>query len=45
MRLTTWQRSVIQQTLLKHFGAGSQIRLFGSRADDQARGGDIDVFV
>ena len=45
MRLTIWQRSVIQQTLLKHFGAGSRIRLFGSRTDDQGRGGDIDLFV
>lgn len=45
MRLTSRQRSVIQQTLLEHFGGGSRILLFGSRTDDQARGGDIDLFV
>jgi len=45
MRLTESQRAIIRETLLKHFGQGSRIRLFGSRVDDQARGGDIDLFI
>jgi predicted nucleotidyltransferase len=45
MRLTEQQRVVIKQTLLKHFGAASELRLFGSRVDDNARGGDIDLYI
>lgn len=45
MRLTEQQRVVIKQTLLKHFGAASELRLFGSRVDDSARGGDIDLYI
>jgi predicted nucleotidyltransferase len=28
-----------------HFGQGSRIWLFGSMLDDQARGGDVDLYV
>lgn len=45
MRLTEPQRAIIKQTLLKHFGAASELRLFGSRVDDNARGGDIDLYI
>lgn len=45
MRLTNHQSAVIVEILRQHFGAGSRVRLFGSRTDDQARGGDIDLFL
>jgi len=45
MRITELQRGVIKQTVLKYFGTGSELRLFGSRVDDSARGGDIDLYV
>ncbi|WP_111640073.1 nucleotidyltransferase domain-containing protein [Marinomonas shanghaiensis] len=45
MRLTKQQQDIIKQVLLKHFGKGSELRLFGSRADDNARGGDIDLYI
>ncbi|WP_215397995.1 nucleotidyltransferase domain-containing protein [Rheinheimera oceanensis] len=45
MRLTKQQQEIIKQVLLKHFGKGSELRLFGSRADDNARGGDIDLYI
>ena len=45
MRLTKQQLDVIKQVLFKHFGEGSELRLFGSRADDNARGGDIDLYI
>ena len=45
MRLSLEQRCIIVSTLRKHFGAQSRILLFGSRVDDSARGGDIDLYI
>ncbi|PKL96309.1 MAG: DNA polymerase III subunit beta [Gammaproteobacteria bacterium HGW-Gammaproteobacteria-8] len=45
MRLTPRQRQTIRRTLESHFGQSSLIRLFGSRVDDTARGGDIDLYI
>jgi predicted nucleotidyltransferase len=45
MRLTDHQRSVICRAACECFGASSRVRLFGSRTDDRARGGDIDLFI
>jgi len=45
MRISKLQREIIKQTVFKHFGAGSDMRLFGSRVDDNARGGDIDLYI
>lgn len=45
MRLTETQRRIILGTLRRYFGQRCDIRLFGSRADDNARGGDIDLYV
>jgi len=42
MRLSTKQRQIIREAGLRHFGVLPL--LFGSRADDSARGGDIDLF-
>jgi predicted nucleotidyltransferase len=45
MRLTPSQIAIIQQIVRAEVGAGSVVRLFGSRLDDAARGGDIDLLV
>ncbi|MFG1487764.1 nucleotidyltransferase domain-containing protein [Oceanospirillum sp. HFRX-1_2] len=45
MRLSESQATTIAQVLRQHFGADSEIRLFGSRLDDNARGGDIDLYI
>lgn len=45
MRLTQKQQALIKSTLLHYFGAGSLVKVFGSRIDDQAKGGDIDLYI
>ncbi|MDP4536892.1 nucleotidyltransferase domain-containing protein [Alkalimonas collagenimarina] len=45
MRLSSHQQTLIKQVLSKHFGDSSEIRVFGSRLDDNARGGDIDLYI
>jgi predicted nucleotidyltransferase len=45
MRLTTEQVLTIRALLGRNLGNGSRIWLFGSRTDDAALGGDIDLYV
>ena len=45
MRLSEEYRTIIKETLAKHFGKGSKFYLFGSRVDDSKRGGDIDLYI
>ena len=45
MRLTMQQTQTIAQTVNRLAGAGSAVYLFGSRLDDQAKGGDVDLFI
>ena len=45
MRLTQQQISAIREASSEVFGAGTRIWLFGSRVNDQARGGDIDLLL
>ena len=45
MRLTKQQTEVITQTVTRLVGIGTAIYLFGSRLNDQAKGGDIDLFI
>ena len=45
MRLTAEQTRAIHQTTAEIFGAGARVWLFGSRMDDQAMGGDIDLLI
>ena len=45
MRLTPKEQTTIRETVSALAGPGSRVRLFGSRVDDLARGGDIDLLV
>ena len=45
MRLTEQQIQAIKQVIAEVLGEQAEIRLFGSRIDDAARGGDIDLYI
>lgn len=45
MRLTEAEIELIRSAVRDRFGADAGIWLFGSRLDDQARGGDVDLYV
>lgn len=45
MRLTPAQISTIKSTAQAVLGEGVQVTLFGSRVDDAAKGGDVDLMI
>ena len=45
MRITSFQHKSIVDVITGVFGNSVRIMLFGSRVDDSARGGDIDLLV
>ncbi len=45
MRLTQYQITSIKDVAANVFGSTAQVYLFGSRIDDERRGGDIDLYV
>ncbi|MBI4996183.1 MAG: nucleotidyltransferase domain-containing protein [Rhodocyclales bacterium] len=45
MRLANETITLLANLAKLHFGESAELRLFGSRADDRARGGDIDLHV
>ena len=45
MRLTDSERAAVREEVASVLGAGASVSLFGSRTDDTARGGDIDLYI
>lgn len=45
MRLSDRELTAIKSSFQKHFGPNDHLWLFGSRADDTRKGGDIDLYV
>lgn len=45
MRISEQTRATIVETAHAVFGADVLVKLFGSRLNDQARGGDIDLLI
>jgi len=45
MRLTQTQQTAIRQTVASIIGPDARIWLYGSRCNDNARGGDLDLLV
>ncbi|MDQ1362674.1 MAG: hypothetical protein QG652_534 [Pseudomonadota bacterium] len=45
MRLTRHQIETIRKSATELFGRNTRVWLFGSRVNDMARGGDIDLYI
>ena len=45
MRLTSYQETIIKKLTTEIFGSDARLMLFGSRIDDNAKGGDIDLYI
>ena len=45
MRISEHDKTSIVELVFKIFGSKTQVKLFGSRADDARLGGDIDLLV
>lgn len=45
MRLSTFERDTLKQAAQASFEPGVVVRLFGSRVEDDQRGGDIDLLI
>jgi uncharacterized protein len=45
MRLSKFEIECIKNLAGRHFGRDVQVFLFGSRTNNQKRGGDIDLFI
>lgn len=45
MRIALFEKTIIKSSVEKHFGVNANVYLFGSRADDGRKGGDIDLYI
>jgi predicted nucleotidyltransferase len=45
MRIKKEDIIIIKKITMEHFGDNAKVYLFGSRVDDQKKGGDIDLYI
>jgi predicted nucleotidyltransferase len=45
MRLSEFEIDIIKKTALDIFGKDTAVFIFGSRTDDSAKGGDVDIYI
>ena len=45
MRLSEHEKETLKHAALACFGQGTRLRLFGSRAEENRKGGDIDLLI
>lgn len=45
VRLRPEEIAAVKRIVAEHYGAGAELRVFGSRADLSKRGGDLDLHV
>ena len=45
MRMTPQQQSTLTEAVRRRFGPTGRLWVFGSRLDEQARGGDFDIMI
>ncbi len=45
MRITLFEQEIIKRHVKKHFGINADVYIFGSRADNNRKGGDIDLYI
>lgn len=45
MRITSFEQEIIKVHVKKHFGINAEVYIFGSRADNNRKGGDIDLYI
>jgi predicted nucleotidyltransferase len=45
MRITPAEADNIKRIIREYAGNGARVRLFGSRLDDAAKGGDVDLMI
>lgn len=45
MRITSLEKTIIKSSVKKHFGGNADVYIFGSRVDDDKKGGDVDLYI
>ena len=45
MRITSFEQNIIKSFVRKHFGGNAEVYVFGSRLDNDKKGGDIDLYI
>lgn len=45
MRITEIEKTIIKSAVKKHFGRNADVYIFGSRVNDDRKGGDIDLYI
>lgn len=45
IRITAYEQKMIKSLVKKHFGGDADVYVFGSRVDENKKGGDIDLYI